>query len=146
MTDMTSERRVSRMQSAEDVALAFTGECEPAGLGLCANHKAPLGEGKTCLHVLHLTELIRARDAEMRSEMDRLRVENDNLRTGAKSFVRQIDRLTNGIKALTENYRNHYEMHGAAGDDYVVEDGRCVDVDDLLALLNPTEGETDGPA
>lgn len=55
----------------------------------------------------------------------------------------EVERLRAGIKALTENYRNHYEMHGAAGDDYVVEDGRCVDVDDLLALLNPTEGETD---
>lgn len=47
----------------EEVALSFTGECEPAGLGLCANHRSPLGDAKTCLHVLHLTELIHEHDA-----------------------------------------------------------------------------------
>lgn len=61
------------MQTPEELALSFTGECEPAGLGLCANHRAPLGEAKTCLHVLHLTHLIRTRDAETQSKTDRLR-------------------------------------------------------------------------
>ena len=64
----------------------------------------------------------------------------------AHDLLAEVERLRAieaGVEALTGNYRNHYEMHGAAGDDYVVEDGRCVDVDDLLALLNPTEGETD---
>lgn len=58
----------------------------------------------------------------------------------------EVYRLRAGIEALARDYRNHYEMHGAAGDEYVVEDGRCVDVDDLHALLNPTEGETNGLA
>ena len=53
------------MQTPEQMALSFTGECEPASLGICANHKAPLGGATTCLHVLHLSELIRDRDAEV---------------------------------------------------------------------------------
>ena len=64
----------------------------------------------------------------------------------AHDLLAEVERLRAieaGVEALAGNYRNHYEMHGAAGDDYVVEDGRCVDVDDLLALLNPTEGEND---
>lgn len=68
MSDMTPERlrrKTRPMRAPEEVALSFTGECEPAGLGLCANHKSPLGAAKTCLHVLHLTELIRTRDAEV---------------------------------------------------------------------------------
>ena len=56
------------MQTPEQMALSFTGECEPASLGICANHKAPLGGATTCLHVLHLSELIRARDAEVRAD------------------------------------------------------------------------------
>ena len=55
--------------------------------------------------------------------------------------AKRLRAIEAGVEALTGNYRNHYEMHGAAGDDYVVEDGRCVDVDDLRPLLNPTEGE-----
>ena len=54
------------MQTAEELALSFTGECEPAELGLCANHKSPLFRAaKICLHVQNLTDLIRARDAEV---------------------------------------------------------------------------------
>ena len=56
----------------------------------------------------------------------------------------EVERLRAGIKALTENYRNHYEIHGAAGDEYVAEDGRCVDVDDLADQLHDaTEGAPD---
>lgn len=55
------------MQTPEQVALSFTGECEPASLGgNCAVHGSPLGGARTCLHVFHLSELIRARDAEVR--------------------------------------------------------------------------------
>ena len=53
------------MQTPEQAALSFTGECEPAGLGLCANHRSPLAESETCLHVQDLAGLIRARDAEV---------------------------------------------------------------------------------
>lgn len=92
----------------------------------------------------------RERDAfDLLVEVRRLRErqEDHDLANEAIRWKREALRLRAveaGVKALTENYRNHYEMHGAAGDDYVVEDGRCVDVDDLLDLLNPTEGETDG--
>ena len=58
MSDMTPEQ----------VALSFTGECEPASLGICANHRSPLGGATTCLHVLHLSELIRARDEAIRAD------------------------------------------------------------------------------
>lgn len=58
------------MQTPEQVALSFTGKCDPSWLGTsCDAHgSSPLGGAKTCLHVLHLSELIRARDAEVRAD------------------------------------------------------------------------------
>lgn len=74
-------------------------------------------------------------------EVDRMRRLHQGQSDHIVALRAEVDRLRNGIEALARDYRNHYEMHGAAGDEYVVEDGRCVDVGDLLALLNPTEGE-----
>lgn len=54
------------LRSAEDVAVSFTGECEPEAYGLCANHRSSLGDAKTCLYVLYLSALIRARDEQVR--------------------------------------------------------------------------------
>ena len=71
MTGMTPEmlrRKTRPMRTPEEVALSFTGECERAGLGLCANHRSPLGAAKTCLHVLHLTEIIHEREVEVRAD------------------------------------------------------------------------------
>lgn len=66
---------------------------------------------------------------DLLDEVDRLRAENDNLRAGAKSFVRQIDRLANGIEALARDG----EAYGR---------GNALDLSRRLrALLNPTEGE-----
>lgn len=67
------------------------------------------------------------------TELKDARAENERL-------TRQVD----AVRALADDYRNHYEIHGPAGDDYVVEDGRCVDVDDLRAITDPTT-EQDQP-
>lgn len=57
------------MRSPEEVAREVRGECVPFGpYGYCATHDSPLGSAPTCLHVLHLTEVIRARDAEVRNK------------------------------------------------------------------------------
>lgn len=97
----------------EQMALSFTGECEPALHGICGNHRSPLGAAKTCLHVLHLTELIRDRDAEMQSEVNRLLAGIEDIRDEA-----------------WEPWLNHDWQH--------LDTVR----NDCNALLNPTEGET----
>ena len=104
------------MQTPEQMALSFTGECERASLGLCANHKAPLGDATTCLHVLHLSELIRARDVEVRAEVKRLRA------------------IEAGVKALAEWWQR---IPGDGG----YEAARKDHARQALALLNPTEGD-----
>ena len=86
-------------------------------------------------------------------EVRRLRAKNDNLRAGAKSFVRQFDRLTNGIEALTrtgydhtpECVREREKATTVEESSWHPDCGRCWQ-DSLHKLLYPTEGETDGPA
>lgn len=58
------------MKTPEELARKVTGDCAPAGLGNnCSVHGVPLGSAPTCLHVLHLTEVLRARDAEVAEQM-----------------------------------------------------------------------------
>lgn len=72
-------------------------------------------------------------------EVRRLRAENGNLRAGAKSFVRQLDRLANGVKAL----HRPEPFHDDPGATFCAHCQRTAGVWPCAtaALLNPTEGE-----
>lgn len=52
MSDMTPERlrrKTRPMRTPEEVALSFTGECEPSAHGgNCAVHGVPLGAARPC--------------------------------------------------------------------------------------------------
>ena len=66
------------------------------------------------------------RDAGMLSRRER----------DAFDLLAEVERLRAGIEALTEDPTWHRGMYGCPRD--------MVSTDRLLALLNPTEGETDG--
>lgn len=69
-------------------------------------------------------------------EVRRLRAENDDLRAGVKSFVRQINRLANGIERVRDE----------AWEPWLNRDWQHLDTirNDCNDLLNPTEGEANG--
>ena len=146
------------MQTPEQMALSFTGKCDPSWLGTsCDAHgSSPLGGARTCLHVLHLSELIRARDAELRAEVERLRA-------GIEALHRPVHPVFswNGGLRFEEPCP---ECHGKAGvhpcgcwadEDTQYECLECAQPKgdgarrvvpwpcSTAALLTPTEGETD---
>lgn len=114
------------------------GQPHMSGMLMVGNAAAVIPEGETWIEGVDVNPIAHTYTPEDRrfiahartdvpdllAEVDRLRAENDNLRAGAKSFVRQIDRLARGIEGIE-----------AKADDY----GQQTLANMANALLNPTE-------